>query len=58
MRNTAIQTTTATQPAPPPRLRKPYHAPRLEDFGEINELTRSSLSKINSDGTGFASSFD
>ena len=23
------------------RTRKPYHAPRLEDFGAVNELTRT-----------------
>lgn len=27
------------QPAPQPR--KPYHTPKLEDYGAVNELTRS-----------------
>ena len=29
---------------PDPKTRKPYHTPRMEDYGEVNELTRSATS--------------
>ncbi len=38
--------TESTSPAstirPTPKQRKSYHSPRVEDYGAVNELTRSS----------------
>jgi hypothetical protein len=41
MHNTSMQTTVTTQTAATSKSRKPYHTPRLEDYGAVNELTRS-----------------
>ena len=38
----------------PRQPRKPYHTPRLEDYGAVNELTRSGGSKF-FDGPGYSS---
>ncbi len=35
--------TNATEVQNPAKARKPYHAPRIEDYGAVNELTRGGL---------------
>ena len=32
------------------KARKPYHTPRMEDYGAVNELTRSGDTPAGSDG--------
>ena len=37
---------------PAEKRRRPYHAPRIEDYGAVNELTRSApFGNYNPDGT-------
>jgi hypothetical protein len=40
--NEGMHNTTSQKPSV--KQRRPYHAPRLEDYGAVNELTRSSAS--------------
>lgn len=35
--------------------KKPYHAPHLEDFGAVNELTRTSLPQTYTEPSDFGS---
>jgi len=43
--------------ANPPQVRKAYHAPRLEDYGEVRELTQAGVYSgsytMDSGGSGF-----
>jgi len=52
MRNTPVPTAGSAQTAPSSKSkpRKPYHAPRMEDYGAVNELTRSNPFPEGSDG--------
>lgn len=54
-----MQNATTPVPTPAQKARKAYHAPRVEDYGAVNELTRSSPTPPNydpSDGPTFYTS--
>lgn len=52
------QTTDPTSVAPHgPKERRTYHAPRIEDYGAVNELTRSGPQAQFQDGQSGYTSF-
>jgi len=49
----------ATDVVQKPSQRKPYHTPRMEDYGAVNELTRSGgLAKYSDASAGYTSTPD
>ncbi len=55
MTSSSIQNTNAAPNTQ--KARKPYHTPRMEDYGAVNELTRSGGSNYSDpDGPGTYSS--
>lgn len=56
MSDSSVQITSAVQKQTPAKARKPYHTPRLENYGTVSELTRSGVPAAYLDaGTGYSS---
>lgn len=53
--NTEV-TNSATAAPRRPQQRRTYHSPRMEDYGAVNELTRSGGAFYTQDGTSSFSS--
>lgn len=52
MSNTSTEKSSIAQSQASSNTRKPYHSPKLENYGAVGILTRSGPIDINPDGTG------
>lgn len=51
MSDSLVKNTGATQQQSMAKARKPYHTPKLENYGAVNELTRGGGTLAVGDGT-------